>query len=384
MLVYGSVLTTDQGLMRLELDTRIDGRQDVRVVSQKKTISMIQAMSLRHRTESPPGQGFQYPFHFDIESWLEQRNANRPDREALAYKTNFSGLPPSLHHEILTTPDGVQRPRAAARVTYHITARVLRGSKTMSKVIQPILISLPACPAPPVCLADFQEEYREEQRCLLRGSVFRKPGVLSMTVREPPALTLRRDARHVVVHIPIRLQMEQLKQDAGLANASGVEAEISWQMRISTFVSLREKKGPVSLKEATTSPTSGHVRSAFKIRHSRMTWDKWRLDVSTTAEDRVVSRSEQTLAILLPRSELLTPTFWTPYLGRRYSVWLQLKVVKPGTAAVEVEVPIQVGVDTGSAKAYNDDLTMQRCRDSSLMIDGIHAPELLPRYECLE
>lgn len=336
---------------------------------------MTQALSMDGHARDAARNERHYPFNFNVQSWLRHDHENSLLHKRLASRNNFASLPPSLKHEVLATPQGTPRPRAGAHVTYKLTANLLKDQKIISRIMQPILLLISHDPSPPMCMADFVGEYQMAQKCLLRTPLFQKAGEVSIFAREPKQLTVRADYAESMVELPIKLVWSRQKQEINVYQSTRIEAEVRWQLRLSTFVSIMEQRGPATLKQAMVSPATAHVRSALPPKTHSMVWRNW-----TPVDGKETKiESEQSLWISLPRSEILTPTFWSPFLSRRYSVWLQVKINRPGNAKLEVEVPIQVGIEATTSIDLNEDSR----GNAERIFDNADGDELLPQYSRL-
>jgi hypothetical protein len=339
---------------------------------------MTQALSLRAHAREVTGSTRFYPFRFDVQSYLQHEQESCRRNLVNATKSDFASIPPSLRHEIRNPPQGVPKPRACARVTYRLSARLFRNRKAIETVHQQIVLLPSHGPSPPTCITDFANEYCPRSKTVLRGGLFQKAGDISVIVHEPKRLNIKADSLDSIVQLPVKLRLERTGQLPSSLEQLCVEAEVKWQFRFLTFVSMLEQRGPPTLKQALASSATAHVRSSLSTRSLRMSWRNWKWCIGKNGTS--VLESEQPLWLSLPRSDVLTPTFWSPYLSRRYSIWLQVKVVKPGSAKLEVEVPIQVGIETASFEAYEQSLRMSRQSSSDEAFSDAESDELLPQY----
>lgn len=338
---------------------------------------MTQALPIHSHANNTVENERHYPFKFDVKSWLRHDQESDLLHQAMATRNNFSSLPPSLRHEVVSTPQGVPRPRAGALVTYRLTARVFSNHRIIKRLAQPILLLMSQGPSPPTCITDFKDEYQPAQSAILRGPLFQKKvGELSVDVQEPKQLNVRAHSAESVVEVPVKLRLERQSQEAFATDQLCVEAEVKWQFRSATFVSIIEQRGPVTMKQALRSPATAHVRTSLKTRTMTMTWRNWRLETQGSK----ALESKQSLWLTLPRSEILTPTFWSPFISRRYSIRLQLKITKPGSAKLEVEVPIQVGIEAAGFEAYEEILRSNRHGSGESLFENADGDELLPQY----
>lgn len=338
---------------------------------------MTQTLSVEDHADNVAPNQCHYPFSFNVQSWLRCNGENSLLHKCLSSRSNFASLPPSLKHETVKSPQGAPQPYASAEVTYRLTARLLKDRKTIGWIVQPILLLVSHDPTPPLCMTDFAGEYRMTQKCLLRGPLFQKSGELSVHVQEPKQLTVKADCIQSMVGLPVKLRWKRQKQEAHVDQSPRIEAKVKWQFRISTFVSILEQRGPATLKRVLVSPETAFVCSKLPAKALTMAWRQW--TPAADEDSSTIIESEQSLWLTLPRSEILTPTFWSPFLSRRYSLWLQLKVTKPGNTRLEVEVPIQVGIDASSYVGSNGSQGGDVIGDRGLF-DSAEGDEPLPQY----
>lgn len=341
---------------------------------------MTQALSLQGHTKNAPSNERHYPFNFDVASWIRHDQKTSTHHRDMASKNHFAAIPPSLWHEIKTPPNAVWRPRAAARVTYQLTARLVRDHKILAQIRQPIILLASQTPSPPICIADFKGEYRTVQKSVLRTSLRKKAGELSVIVQEPKQLTTKASGDELVVELPVKLQLKRTRQELSSGQPSYVKAEVKWQFQYSTFVSVLEQQGPPSLQQALCSPATAFVRSTLDSKTVDMAWRHWKPLESGPENSMNMIESEQSLWLRLPPTEVLTPTFWSPFLSRRYSILLQLKILQPGSARIEVEVPIQVGIEAESPTSYEQSLLAGHRTIDEMILDNAEGDELLPQY----
>jgi len=231
-----------------------------------------------------------------------------------------------------------------------------------------------------MCVADFKGEYRMVQKSVLRSSLLKKAGELSVVVQEPKQLTIKADCEDSIVELPVKLQLKRSRQEITPGQALRVEAEVKWQFRFSTFVSIMEQQGPPTVKQATSSSATAFVRSTLKSRTVNMAWRNWKPVVDISADSTNLVESEQSLWLSLPHTEVLTPTFWSSFLSRRYSILLQVKVTQPGSAKIDVEVPIQVGIEAEPPASYEQSLMAGHRTIDEVIFENAEGDELLPQY----
>ena len=365
-----------QGFMRTDIDTCVRSSSQMNVTVEKEILSMIQSFNpQQHATID--GEVRKYAFRFDVRSWLAQNSQERPHHRLMAaLQTNFLSIPPSLRHEIESKAQGTEKPRAGARVSYKLSARILLGRKAVARVDQPILLlfSGTAGPRPPICVSDWQGEYRTMNSALIKGSFRKSLGELHVQAQEPPQLMVKETGKTSMVEIPIKISLRGSKS-SGFLQSAKFEAEVKWQFKFSTYVSMLEQRAPPTLKQALVSPVTALVHSSLPKRDILLKWDDWR----PSYDDSGMVESDHILKLVFPREEVLTPTFWSPFLTRRYSIKLQIKTTFPGVSKVDIEVPIQVGLDTG-IWFDSDMFDLERMPTNNSTYEETDGDELLPTY----
>ena len=144
--------------------------------------------------------------------------------------------------------------RASASVSYKLSALVVRGTATIASTSQEIFIydSLPT--TPPICIGDFYPEYVCEQITSLRKRVFTKQGKLSISIDEPAPFELQHDRDLVQTKLPLSLlvRLRHGSQDE-MPNFELI-SDITWRLKASTFVMMKESAALPTTKQASASP----------------------------------------------------------------------------------------------------------------------------------
>ncbi|KIW15807.1 hypothetical protein PV08_05857 [Exophiala spinifera] len=205
---------------------------------------------------------------------------------------------------------------------------------------------------PPTCLADFGGEYQPCQRRTLKESIFWKSGDIQITIREPEQLALKSDSETSVARLPVQVQLDLPSSYRIPANgALCVETDVRWQLRVISFVSIKAQAHVPTIREALASPTMAPVGTTMGTSTSSVTWRDWTvIDGHFSTKTRFESHQE--LLLSFASSDIMTPTFWSPHLSVRFTLRVRFHVKAPGTTTIELEVPIQVGVDQESLDTH--------------------------------
>lgn len=297
------------------------------------------------------------PFFFDLSPYLQDGGIDEPPKYNSTLSSHFTPLPPSILPSSLGSrhrgrTGNLCEGFALAHVYYTITATLMTDTHTVCRRSQRINLIPLLLECPPTCLADFEGEYQPCQRRTLKESIFWNRGDIQITIREPDQLTLTPDINGSFARLPVQLQLDLPSSYKIPANgALCVETDVTWQLRAISFVSIKAQTHVPTIKGALASPTIAPVGTSTATRTSSVTWGDWTIiDGHYSAKTRLESHQE--LLLSFASSDIKTPTFWSPYLSVRFTLRVQFQVKAPGIATIELEVPIQVGVDQESLESH--------------------------------
>lgn len=293
------------------------------------------------------------PFFFDLSPYLQEGGKVDPPKYNSDFSSHFTLLPPSILPSSLGSRNRGRTGNlcegfALARAYYTVTATLMSDTQTMCQCSQRIYLIplLPDCP--PTCLADFGGEYQPCQRRTLRESIFWNRGDAQITIREPEQLTVKPDSNSSFAKLPVQLQLDLPNSFKIPANSAlCVETDVEWRLRAISFVSIKAQTNVPTIKEALASPTMAPVGTTMASRTSSVIWRDWTM-IDGHYSTKTRFESHQELLLSFASSDIMTPTFWSPYLSVRFTLRVQFHVRAPGTATIELEIPIQVGVDQES------------------------------------
>ena len=232
--------------------------------------------------------------------------------------------------------------RASASVSYKLSALVVRGTATIASTSQEIFIydSLPT--TPPICIGDFYPEYVCEQIASLRKRVFTKQGKLSISIDEPAPFELQHDRDVVQTKLPLSLlvRLRHGSQDE-MPNFELI-SDITWRLKASTFVMMKENAALPTTKQASASPFVATCAVFETSQRMKVRWSQWQETSSRTDPNQRALNMRQDLLLSIPARCLPPPTFCTSYLVRRYSISLCMRIEGAGRANARFNVPVQI------------------------------------------
>jgi hypothetical protein len=207
-------------------------------------------------------------------------------------------------------------------------------------------------PQPPTCISDFSLDYLCHQGKELRKSVFiRTGGFFTANVAEPDPFMFYTENDYASTKLPIRFvvrlpQIENSGNDPALPGA--FDALVTWQLRSLTFVSVRAMKSMPTEFQMRRPSSTRMITSSGQSYRLKMTLNRWNECPNRTntheQQGSTTWAEEVELPLMLSGAVLPTPPLFTPYISRRYSLLVQIKVANKtnGKTSVWLEVPVQM------------------------------------------
>jgi hypothetical protein len=275
-------------------------------------------------------------------------------------------LPPSLQASKSPYDSSDNRTRAAVHVSYELKAFVYSENILVSMGFQPIqLFPIVSLIPPPIALDDLHGEYIMKRSRILR-KLFSKNKTLEISLTEPKPLVLRVDGQSNLHTVPIACRINNLTEGAPL-----LCAKITWRLKSSTIVSTIPLQSIPTSRQIVLCPFLAEVisRSSAKAADVRLTERVACLDTTDETDWREVN--VLWLTIIQPSDAV--PSFFSPYVSRRYSLELSIRIKGYARTRFDFGIPIQF-VWTGAPESSSmDNLTS----DST---DSVHADEQCPLY----
>jgi len=266
-------------------------------------------------------------------------------------------LPSSLSvGSVVPLPPSGYVQRNDIKVTYTMQAHAIRKGEVIGSISKEIRIFDGTDPQPPICTRDFSSEYLCQQKRALRRIIFTKIGNLSIAIAEPKPLVFNSSSKGLVsTKLPISFIFERPRTEARTDAGFSVEAchaSLTWQLRNSTFASLEPMSSVPTVREVAQGQRgrlpSKVLITTLGLRHrlklSLRGWQKTpgTFSVKNGHIPSEIWTKQDELSLSMPREALPVPTFFTPYVSRRYSLLVQITVTGIGKARFRLEVPVQI------------------------------------------
>lgn len=248
-----------------------------------------------------------------------------------------SCLPPTMEIKALSERFGTQM---TAHVSYHLDAyAVVDGLITCSArrqiFVEDDTLGIP----PPIFIEDFPGEYK----CSEGKQIFKfwpQRQTLSVDVSQPNPLLFRAHCDKAVVHCLFEMHCSPCTDLAELPTAVALQ----WHLQTMTFNSVVPMEKSPTLAQAARSDCISASKERSEFSFSDRSFGRWH---------RVRGRNDMwetpswfVLVIQAPLDRL--PTFSSPFLSRRYSLGLQLKLRSHVWTKYELVVPLHIMFETNT------------------------------------
>jgi len=305
------------------------------------------SVSSRYAPDNGNGESFLFNFPLHKEPWSTPPPCS-DDEEGVARKY-LRTLPSSLNvfGPWCPSAQGQACCQAEAIVKYEVEATAFRGDDVISKFAQEVRIydSSDSHP-PPVHMADFPDEYSCTQEKRLRRFTF-LGSRLTITASEPKPLEVRPHGDLAMTAFAFKFIMRNDTNDSSPPRM--LDVRISSLLKAITFISVNKLSSQPTVKQSIHSPCLAAVPKFGRSYHRSLRVCHWtRGHGHQTGNDWIAHA-----LVWLPITENATPapTFFTPYLSRRYSVSLRLDVKGQGKALFNLHVPLQIVYPMGAGSA---------------------------------
>ena len=226
--------------------------------------------------------------------------------------------------------------QAEVLVKYEIEARVYKGDDCVRSASHAVRIFDCADMHPaPVHTEHFPGEYKckDEQRLKSTFSI-NKP-LLQISSSEPRPVEMRANGQTTMVGLTIQLALSKVE-----GPPKNLDIRISSILKATTFIAAGRMSGHPTLKNTKINPFLAAVPKWGRSYSRKLHITEW-----TPSADHKVKSWVASALVWMPISEGATPapTFWTPFLARRYSAGLRIDVKgSAGKGLFQLSVPVQV------------------------------------------
>lgn len=312
-----------------------------------KLMDVQDSVSSRYAPDNGNGETFRFNFPLAKEPWSSPEcNDDGEDGSARKY---LRTLPSSLNVFGPWCPAAAGQAccQAEAIVKYEVEATAFRGDDIISKISQEVRIyDSPDSHPPPVHMADFPDEYQCTQEKRLKR--FQIPGSrLLIIASEPKPVEVRPRGDCAMAAFPLKFIVRDT-----ISPPRKLDIRINSLLKAVTFISASKLDSQPTIRQSRCSPFLAAVPKFGRSYHRSLRVCHWTRNASSHhSENEWIAHA----LVWLPITENATPapTFFTPYLSRRYSVSLLLEVKGEGKALFNLHVPLQIvyPMEVGSADA---------------------------------
>ncbi|KAF2403710.1 hypothetical protein EJ06DRAFT_527313 [Trichodelitschia bisporula] len=313
----------------------------------------------------------EFPFDFK----LKARSCSAPEDRHDSPIFPATTLPSSV--DVLgpwcTAAAGEVNCRAETQVRYEVEAYAYRGDDAVSAAVQQVRIfDIVDAHPPPIHMADFPGEYTCSQEHKLKRSFSRSGRRMMIAVAQPKPLeiSLDKDVSMVAFHVSFFVEDGPTHSSP----PSTLHIRVDSLLRSTTFIALRQMDMHPTVAQARRTPFLAAVPKFGRPYHRKLHITNW----TRCPPGNKVSRwwmNETVVWLPITEKSNPAPTFFTPFISRRYSVSLRFAAKGDGKANFLLQVPLQIVYPTllGSAAPAYD---AEPPQDESIEL----GPERLPLY----
>ncbi|KEF52281.1 uncharacterized protein A1O9_11521 [Exophiala aquamarina CBS 119918] len=286
-------------------------------------------------------------FHFEIPQYLNCELLGENAGYLRDLPASFSCGEGSIRRAVLQ-----DRCEGDCHISYKVLVRALHGHEVIASCTQHVKLVPSSESRPPVCVADFPNEYAlAKSKCLRTGFLgMHRSGEWRLEAGEPVSLILNQVTDRVF--LPVSLTLTQMVRSRRSCHgeeprdvASGV---CTGALISSTFISSVPRQSVPTLSEVSNSTSLGrkiHVCARTKISVQFSRWGEAALtfhgeDFSSEVTRRW--RSDALLTLGFPNDGYLVPTFESSLVSRRYKLMLDVHIAKPHRSNFRLTLPVQI------------------------------------------
>lgn len=296
------------------------------------------SVSSRYDPNNGDGETFTFDFQLNKARYGPEDARDEQDGVFRSYKRI---LPNSLavFGPYCANTTGQSCCQAESLVKYDVEAFVYHGDDIIASSLQELRIfDCADSHPPPVHTAHFPGEFTSSQEKQLK-TIYRVGAPrLTISLVEPKAVEVKPEGEVSMTAFAFRFVMR-----GGSSNPpKKLEIHVNSLLKALTFIGATKSESQPTVKQTKYNPFLAAVPKWGRAYHRKLRVTHW---TRGTADGEWVA----TALVWMPVSEGATPapTFFTPYLSRRYSISLRLEVTGEGKAVFNLHVPLQIVYPSG-------------------------------------
>jgi hypothetical protein len=291
----------------------------------------------------------------DCSTWLCHFNISLVSDQAiddncfLNRPTDLKRLPSSLDAKTSATSElKSSAPKMTASVSYNLQTSLRRGGALLTSRVQKIHIFECSQVAPPLVIEDFGQEYKLCQEISLRRHFFQKVGRMVLRANQPEAFIFFEPTAvataKVLLDVAVFADREYF-EDCG--PQPSFDTSIDWNIQSATFACMQLPESVPTLQQVRNSLSTACVLKSITSHHLKTKWADWTRTSPTSASAKFTKWSAKyPIWLSMQSSSTLPPTFSMPYLSRRYTILLQIRISGPCRGRTTLKLPVQVVYQT--------------------------------------
>jgi hypothetical protein len=230
---------------------------------------------------------------------------------------------------------------ATTQVRYELQAFAFENDECVDQLISSITLFDTALPSPPpIYQGHFQGEYAcSKQKYLTKLAM--RGSKLTIKVSEPAPLEIkpRPEGGVIMAAVPIRLCLQSESKRAK-KEPPQLSLAVTSVLKTSTYLSVCKLHAHPTIAASQDSPYLAALTKHSTKRVRNLTVDGWQREESN---DTVTWVRDMTVLLPVVENTFPAPSFFTPFIARRYSLGLRLDVKSAwGDAAYRLTVPLQI------------------------------------------
>jgi hypothetical protein len=260
-------------------------------------------------------------------------------------------------------------------VKYSLEATVYQDDRKIATSTKELrIIDCPDAHPPPVHLAHFPYEYICSVEKTLKRMRFCGTHKLTVSVEEPEPVEIRGNKGIVFAAFPLRFVIP-LDSKNPRTTPKPLSIRIKSQLLSFSFMSVTPMTKRPTIGEAKLLPFLAVIPKSCRSYNRKMRVD-WGSGHTKPPEPREGAWQHDTIVWLpICETSMPTPTFFTLYLARRYSVALRFDIQGDGKATFLLTVPLQIVYPADSrCGTPSYDIAISQDQDDAAYMDAQRLP----------
>jgi hypothetical protein len=223
--------------------------------------------------------------------------------------------------------------QAEVVVKYEIEARAYNGDECVASQSQQVRIfDCPDTHPPPMHLEHFPGEHTCSDRQRLKSAYKLSKPVLTISSAEPRPVEIRTNGEVAMAGLSFVFTLRDVEEPP-----KDLDVSINSILKATTFIATRQMDSQPTVAQSKTNPFIAAVPKWGRPYHRKLHVNHW-----TPGNDPRTFTARAMIWMPISEGATPSPTFFSPYLARRYSAGIRVEVKGAGKAVFQLHVPVQV------------------------------------------